>query len=175
MGVSDISGTVPNMTSTRSTRWACAVTTALTVITVALLTSCAVTPHADPTAATSDAPLDLHVHNGKASLSGGAPRCGREFGGNGTVGPITCANGRVNAAVFTDVVAMAPRLFSLPRTDDWRATLTALCADYNTGGTYPILTDAYTYRYTADRWSQFSDYPSPSAFGNGLVDGTYCS
>lgn len=108
-------------------------------------------------------------------LPQGSPSCGMEFAQDGGVGPVTCSDGSVNGAIVKEMVIRSPRLFALTRTADWASTEKALCSDYFDGGTIPITSDAYLYRYTADNWKTLNaDFPTPEAFANGLVDGTYC-
>ncbi|NBO46563.1 MAG: hypothetical protein EBU85_06075 [Actinobacteria bacterium] len=117
---------------------------------------------------------DFVMRDGMPSLTAQAASCGREQAQDGSVGPVTCDDGRVNAAVFADMLAMSPRLFALPRVDDWSQVQGAVCADYREAGTIPITSDAYTYRYIADRWSDFPDFPTPDAFNMNLVNEVYC-
>ena len=108
------------------------------------------------------------------ALPDNSPRCGVEVAQDGSVGPITCQDGRVNAAVFAAILELSPRLFALPRASTWAATRAALCSDYLDGGTIPITSDAYEYRYLADHWSEFTDFPAPRDMSMQLMDGVIC-
>ena len=143
---------------------------------MALLAACA--PDAVPTPAVPSPGhtfvTDLSVVGNHARLAPDAPRCGHEVAQDGSVGPVTCDGGRVNADVFADMMSLSPRLFALPRTHNWRSVEQALCSDYFSGGTIPITSDAYQYRYVADRWSDFADFPSPEKFSVNLMNQVYC-
>jgi hypothetical protein len=118
----------------------------------------------------------MQIVDGKAQLSGDVSHCGRDVGQDGSVGPIVCDDAKANADVYPDVLAMAPNLFSIPKPTSWAVAETAICRDYtDEGGTIPITSGAYEFRYTIERWDQLPGFPTPEEFQSGLINGLYCS
>ena len=90
-----------------------------------------------------------------AQASEPAARCGRQVYQNGTVGPVVCPGGQVNAAVKNDMKKGAPSVMDLGRHATWPKIRRALCADA-ADSTFPMLTDAYQYQFTRYDWATSS-------------------
>lgn len=124
-------------------------------------------PGGSPTTATSPSTASAYTILFPATVPSKIPECSHTltFSSNGDSGPVTCANGDLNATEWNSLATLEPKVLTLGYSATTVQVQAALCADVNANVSNPIEETAYQIASLYYGW-HFTANPS-SVIENG--------